>query len=329
MANSLSEKMSGMKKYILWAIAVVITVWLVYPDTTPNTPPPGMVLVETCDLGHKINFIQADGIVSKANIKEIFRYDSFGKYFEGYIYSFNFCFRPRHDLRRMKICGESKSEQVQGMEAFPYNKHNWPRVLYVDKDVIYFSAHVIDKFRHQFKRGLVIYKLDRKRHVVTLIDLNYIGFGISVAQGRIYYTNLELNIIFYHNGVATKTGLRGVEVSVSPDGKYLAYMGSNFITYNKVIKLHDLESGETKRVTWNMMTTFEKKIDWSPDSKYFSFKNASDISRTPLMIAEASTGEVVAKIEDRGRPFMITEDEYKKIMQECNYSSVQESRIED
>jgi hypothetical protein len=316
------------KNYILLAIAVVITAWLVYPDTTPNTPPPGMVLVQPWYFQDKISFVQADGRVSKAAIKERIHGGRRSIYCDGYVYSFCRFGSPNRSLCRMNICGKSKPEQIHGMETFPYDKHSWLQVLYVDQDAIYFSAYVVDKFRHQFKGRVVIYKLDRKRRVVRPLGLNYNGFGASVAQGHVYYTDPDLNVIVYHNGVETKTGLRGVEPSVSPDGKHLIFRGSTLFTYNQIIKLHNFETGKTKWVAWNMVAMFEKKTDWSPDSRYFSFKDASDISSPPLMIAEASTGKIVAKIEDRGRPFMITEDEYKKIMRECNYSLVQQSNID-
>lgn len=317
------------KKYILLTIAVIITAWLVYPDTTPNTPPPGIVLVHTRYSEGKISFIQADGMVNKADIKKRIANDRRSLYYDAFVYFFDVYGNHIPGFCRIKICGESKPEQVRGMETFSYNKHSWPKVLYVDKDVIYFSAHVTKKYRYQFKGRVIIYKLDRKRSVVTPLGINYNGFGASVAQGRIYYTDPELNIFIYHNGVKTKTGLRGVEPSVSPNGKYLIFRGSTLFTYNQIIKLHNFETGKTKWVAWNMVAMFGKKTDWSPDSRYFSFRDVSDISIPPLMVAKAATGEIVAKIEDHSGAFMITEDEYKRIMRECNYSSVQATRIED
>lgn len=295
-------------------------------DGTSIHPPSGVVLVATNRELRAVCFFQPDGkLINVSTEKPLIRYK--GRYYNGFIFSFYNHLGKRYS-GKISICGKFSIEPIKGMEPFPHNDFNWFKILYIDQDALYFTATPNKHSRHKYTRSVVTYKLDRLNHKIKEIDLNYSGDGASAVPDKVYYSNPSYNIYVHKDGKDINTGLQGVEPSVSPDGRYLAFMGSSFFTFLKAIYLHDFQSGNTKLVTWNLISTFEKDIIWSPDSKYFGIRERSDISSPPLKLYKASTAKIDAEIDYIPFYFMISEDEYKKIRQECNYAQTQEANAD-
>jgi len=306
-------------------IAVFLVIFLSGVVGTTTHPPSGVVIMRTKIHPWSILFLQPDGKLIKATIENKIGTNR-GIYFDRHLYTFDHELFDR-TLYKVDICGRSAAEPVKGMESFPYNKFRWLEVIYVDDKKLFFTATSKKIFRK--KRDLtfgdvILYKLDMLTNKYDVVKLNYAGDGISALNDRIYYSDREFNIHLKTENSDKKIGLKGVDLSISPNGRYLAFMGYSDDSFRKVIYLHDFQTNETERVARNFSMRFDRKIKWSPDSRYFIIWDDPEIYLPPLKIIEASTSKVVAKIYNFSAYNVISESEYKRIKQKCNFIRVQE-----
>lgn len=309
---------------------IIIDVILVifFMDGGTSTPPPDVVIMRTQRNPRAVLFLQPDGKLIKATIKHIIGTNR-GIYFDQYLYTFRHSIIDRA-LHKIDVCGRSVAEPLKGMESFPYKKFRWLEVIYVDDEKLLFTAtskNGFIKHRDVTFGDVILYKLDMLTNKYDVVELNYAGDGISALNDRVYYSDRDYNIHLKTENSDKKIGLQGVDLSISPNGRYLAFMGYSDYFYRRIIYLHDFQTNETKRVAWNLNVRFHRKIKWSPDSRYFVIRDNPEIYLPPLKIVEASTAKIVAKIDNFPAYHVISGNEYEKIKQNCSVIRIQEVNV--
>lgn len=88
----------------------------------------------------------------------------------------------------------------------------------------------------------------------------------------------------------------------SPDGRWLAYMGSGSENWLFHIALYELETGETRRLTFPTGDNFgDLNPVFSPDSRHVAFMRFFASGTKDVFVVEAATGSTTQLTEDQSR----------------------------
>lgn len=92
------------------------------------------------------------------------------------------------------------------------------------------------------------------------------------------------------------------EEGLSPEGRYLAFSGNDRNPTDADVLIHDLRTGETRRVLAN--GHYNIAVNWSPDSRYLTVMDIRSNTDMRLWLVDMSTGEAHEALDEQEERYL-------------------------
>ena len=141
-----------------------------------------------------------------------------------------------------------------------------------------------------------LYKIERKNSKIVPIRIsNNRHANVSYLNNVIYYSNYEGEIAFFDGKVEKSFGIKGKSPTISPNGRYIAFVSQGFLSEKICILNLKIDKIET---VVRFYSSSNERIRWSSNSQLIALHPISESSLKSFYIIDVEKMKIVYKSKE-------------------------------